>query len=63
METLTESNALFTYLERCRNASQSYIIMKKKHTTLDEDIIAQCCAEVYQVEIVDMLAETNTQWR
>ena len=62
MEQLTESNALFTYQERCRNAAKCYMEIKNRDD-FDEDFIANIVAEFYQVEKVDMLAETNTQGR
>ena len=62
MEQLTESNALFTYQEQCRNAAKCYMEIKNRDD-FDEDFIANIVAEFYQVEKVDMLAETNTQGR
>ena len=62
MEQLTESNALFTYQERCRNAAKCYMDIKNKKD-FDQEFLANTVAEFYQVEKVDMLAETNTQWR
>jgi len=61
MEKLTESNALFTYSERCKLASQSFINgIAKFSDKLTQEYIAQTVALYWQVEIVDMLAETNT---
>ena len=62
MEQLTESNALFTYHERCRNAAKCYMDIKNKED-FDQEFLANTVAEFYQVEKVDMLAETNTQGR
>ena len=59
---LSESNALFTYLERCRNAAKCYMEISNKDE-FDEDFLIQTVCEFYQVEKVDMLAETNTQGR
>ena len=59
---LTESNALFTYLERCQNAAKCYIEIKNKDE-FDEDFLIETVCYFYQVEKVDMLAETNTEWR
>ena len=59
---LFESNALFTYLERCRNAAKCYMEISNKDE-FDEDFLIQTVCEFYQVEKVDMLAETNTQGR
>ena len=59
---LTESNALFTYLERCQNAAKCYMEIKNKDE-FDEDFLIETICDFYQVEKVDMLAETNTQWR
>ena len=59
---LTESNALFTYLERCQNAAKCYMEINNKED-YDQEFLATFVAEFYQVEKVDMLAETNTQWR
>ena len=60
MEQLTESNKLFTYLERCRNAAKCYMEINNKQD-YDQEFLATAVAEFYQVEKVDMLAETNKQ--
>lgn len=56
---LTESNKLFTYLERCRNAAKCYMEINNKQD-FDQEFLATTVAEFYQVDKVDMLAETNT---
>ena len=57
---LTESNAIFTYAERCKNASVSFINgIARFRESLGQEYIATVCAMYWQVEIVDMLAETN----
>ena len=58
---LTETNALFTYAERCKQAAQSFTKGLQFVDTLGQEYIAECTALFYQVEVVDMLAETNTQ--
>lgn len=58
---LTESNALFTYAERCKQAAQSFINGLQFSDKLSQEYIAQTVAGFYQVEKVDMLAETNNQ--
>ena len=57
---LTESNALFTYLERCQNAARCYMEIKNKDE-FDVDFLIETICDFYQVEKVDMLAETNKQ--
>lgn len=63
METiqLTPTNALYTYTQRCKLASKSFIAGLKYADTLGQEYIAQTVAMFYQVAIVDMLAETNEQ--
>lgn len=64
---LTELNALFTYLERCQRAakifSQQANSLESKNFKDSQEFWAKLIADSWQVEIVDMLAETNTQWR
>jgi len=62
MEQLTQSNALFTYSERCVNAARCYMEIKNKDE-FDEDFLIETVCEFYQVEKVDMLAATNTTWK
>ena len=67
MEQLTELNALFTYLERCQRAATAYLndinSLECMNFCNDKAYWARMNAGAWQVEIVDMLAETNTQWR
>jgi hypothetical protein len=60
MEQLTETNALFTYAERCKLAAKSFVNGLQFADKLGQQYIAETVALFYQVEIVDMLAETNT---
>jgi len=64
MEQLTELNALFTYLERCQCAAKTFTAHIKAMTTeerlRDQEFWAKLVASGWQVEVVDMLAETNT---
>ena len=59
---LYDSNVHFTYLERCQNAAKCYMEIKNKND-YDEDFLIDVVCDFYQVEKVDMLAETNKQWR
>ena len=61
---LTESNKLFTYLERCQMAARlfSKTMNDDRFDANDQDWVSQTIAGAYQVETVDMLAETNTSW-
>ncbi len=64
METLTELNALFTYQERCKNAAKHYTSHKESNESqafASQEFWARIIASSWQVEIVDMLAETNNQ--
>tara|TARA_B100000035_G_C20541484_1_gene354154 strand:+ start:171 stop:449 length:279 start_codon:yes stop_codon:yes gene_type:complete len=67
MEQLTESNALFTYLERCKCAAKQFTeqanSMESRQFKDCQEFWAKLIADGWQVEVVDMLAETNTQWR
>ena len=67
MEQLTELNALFTYLERCQRAAEHFSeqanSLESKNFKDDQQWIAKIIADGWQVAVVDMLAETNTQWR
>ena len=56
---LYESNKLFTYKERCQNAAKCYMEISNKED-YDQEFLATTVAEFYQVEKVDMLAETNS---
>jgi len=62
-EQLTELNALFSYLERCRMAAETFtehvIAMTTEERLRDQEIWAGLVASGWQVELVDMLAETN----
>jgi hypothetical protein len=64
---LTELNALFTYLERCQRAAKHFTeqanSLESRNFKDSQKFWAKLIAESWQVEIVDMLAETNTQWR
>ena len=63
-EQLTELNALFSYLERCRMAAETFtahvIAMTAEERLRDQEIWAGLVASGWQVGVVDMLAETNT---
>lgn len=62
MEPLTGTNALFTYQERCKNAAKQFINDKNSlecQNFASEEFWARIIASSWQVEIVDMLAETN----
>lgn len=62
METLKETNALFTYQERCKKAARQFISHKESlesQNFASEEFWARIIASSWQVEIVDMLAETN----
>jgi len=64
METLTELNALFTYQERCKNAAKQFISDKNSlecQNFASQEYWAKIIASSWQVEIVDMLAETNNE--
>lgn len=65
MEQLTELNALFTYKERCQRAAMIFTeqanSLESRNFKDDQQWIAELIAGGWQVEIVDMLAETNTQ--
>ena len=63
MVQLTETNALFTYAERCKLAAKSYVNGLQFVDKLGQQFIAETVALFYQVETVDMLAKTNTQGR
>lgn len=61
---LTESNKLFTYLERCRMAARLFrkTMDDDRFDVNDQEWVSQTIADSYQVETIDMLAETNTSW-
>ena len=64
MEPLTGTNALFTYQERCKNATKTFISHKESNESqafASQEFWARIIASSWQVEIVDMLAETNNQ--
>ena len=67
MEQLTELNALFTYLERCQRAAQTFTeqanSLESRNFKDSQEFVAKLIADSWQVEVVDMLAETNKQWR
>jgi len=67
MVQLTELNALFTYLERCQRAAEQFSEQANSTETRnfkdDQQWIAKLIADGWQVEVVDMLAETNTTGR
>lgn len=61
---LTNLNKLYTYLERCKAGARIFTDVMDK-LTKDEQIenqefIANALAKSWQVDKVDMLAETNT---
>ena len=64
---LTELNKLYTYLERCKAGARIFTDVMSKLTNDEQlenqEFIANALAQSWQVEKVDMLAETNTQWR
>ena len=64
---LTETNKLYTYLERCKAGARIFCsvmdkLTKEEQLAIQEDV-ANALAQSWQVETVDMLAETNTSWR
>ena len=59
MQQLNSINQEQTYLERCKDGAEAFIFMIAQYPMLTQEFIAQTVAETYQVEIVDMLAETN----
>ena len=65
MEQLTELNALFTYLERCKHAAKTFTeqanSMESRQFKDCQEFWAKLIADSWQVEVVDMLAETNEQ--
>lgn len=67
MELLTELNALYTYLERCKVGARIFTDVMSKLTKEEQlenqELVANALAQAWQVEKVDMLAETNTTWR
>ena len=64
---LTETNKLYTYLERCKAGAKTFSSVMDKLTKEEQEAnqewIAETCSQTWQVETVDMLAETNTSWR
>ena len=60
---LTPLNALFTYLERCQRAAEQFSeqanSLESRQFKDDQQWIAKLIADGWQVEVVDMLAETN----
>lgn len=62
---LTETNKLYTYLERCKAAAKIFSSVMSKLTKdeqlQNQEFIANALAQSWQVEKVDMLAETNKQ--
>ena len=67
MEQLTELNALFTYLERCQRAAKQFTeqanSLESRNFKDSQEFWAKLIADGWQVAVVDMLAETNTQGR
>jgi len=59
MEQLNPLNEGQSYLERCKDGAEAFVFMLSKYPTLTQEYIATVCAMYWQVEIVDMLAETN----
>lgn len=59
MEQLSPLNQNQTYLQRCKDGAEAFAIMIAQYPMLTQEFIAQTVAETYQVDIVDMLAETN----
>lgn len=64
---LSELNKLYTYLERCQSGARIFTDVMSKLTKDEQlenqEFIANALAQSWQVEKVDMLAETNTQGR
>lgn len=64
---LSELNKLYTYLERCQAGARIFTDVMSKLTkdeqVENQEFIANALAQSWQVEKVDMLAETNTQGR
>jgi hypothetical protein len=63
---LTEMNSLYTYLERCKLACSSFLRILEKEIDLsqdDQDFLLELLVDGWQVEKVDILAETNKEWR
>lgn len=64
MDKLTPLNALFTYSERCKHGASIFTkqanSMESRQFKDCQEYWAKLIADSWQVEIVDMLAETNT---
>ena len=60
---LTELNALYTYLERCKAGARIFTDVMSKLTEQeqrkDQEFIANALAQSWQVDRCDLLAETN----
>ena len=60
---LSELNKLYTYLERCQSGARIFSDVMSKLTKEEQlqnqEFIANALAQSWQVEKVDMLAETN----
>ena len=60
---LTELNKLYTYLERCQAGAITFtdvmINLSKDEQLENQEFIANAVAQSWQVDVVDMLAETN----
>lgn len=54
METLSETNALFTYSERVDNACQSFLKLKEEYITRMGQTLGDFIARDWQVERLDM---------
>ena len=65
MEQLTLLNALYTYLERCQTGARIFTEvmseLTKEEQLENQELVANALAVAWQVEKVDMLAETNNQ--
>ena len=64
---LTTINKLYTYLERCKAGARIFCsamdgLTKEEQLAIQEEL-ANALAQSWQVDKIDMLAETNTTWR
>ena len=69
MQNLTELNDTYTYLERCQRAAKQFHEQRPENSLESRNFNsnpafwARLIADSWQVAVVDMLAETNKQWR
>ena len=67
MIQLTKLNKLYTYLERCQAGARIFTDVMSKLTKDEQlenqEFVANALAQSWQVEKVDMLAETNKEWK